>query len=53
MPEVADALSNTYFDTAASPFLYSDRIFELVSDLLGPERILNDPRRKRAEDSVA
>jgi predicted TIM-barrel fold metal-dependent hydrolase len=40
MPEVADALSNTYFDTAASPFLYSDRIFELVSDLLGPERIL-------------
>ncbi len=40
MPEVAEALSNVYFDTAASPFLYGDRIFEFVSDLLGPERIL-------------
>ncbi len=40
MPEVAAALSNVYFDTAASPFLYGDRIFEQVSALVGPEKIL-------------
>jgi predicted TIM-barrel fold metal-dependent hydrolase len=40
MPEVAMALRNVYFDTAASPFLYEDRVFEFVSGLLGPEKIL-------------
>ena len=40
MPEVAKALSNAYFDTAASPFLYADRIFEVASRIIGPERIL-------------
>jgi hypothetical protein len=40
MPEVADALASTYFDTAASSLLYDSRIFRLVSDSVGAERIL-------------
>jgi len=40
MPEVAKALSNAYFDTAASPFLYQDAIFKHVSEIVGAERIL-------------
>ncbi len=40
MPEVAEALSNVYFDTAASPFLYDAGIFEAVVGLAGPEKIL-------------
>jgi predicted TIM-barrel fold metal-dependent hydrolase len=40
MPEVAEALSNVYFDTAASPFLYRDDIFEHVANLVGPDKIL-------------
>jgi predicted TIM-barrel fold metal-dependent hydrolase len=40
MPEVKHALSNVYFDTAASPFLYRDEIFEHISRILGAEKIL-------------
>ena len=40
MPEVAAALGNVYFDTAASPFLYDERIFDLAARLVGHERIL-------------
>ena len=40
MPEVADALANVYFDTAASPFLYRSEIYATVSNLVGPARIL-------------
>lgn len=40
MPEVASALQNVWFDTAASPFLYRDEIFCHMADILGPERIL-------------
>jgi len=40
MPEVAEALSNTYFDTAATPFLYRPPIFQHVADIVGIERIL-------------
>ena len=40
MPEVAAGLSNVYFDTAASPFLYRPEIYSVVSGLVGPERIL-------------
>ncbi len=40
MPEVAEALSNVYFDTAASPFLYDRRVFEVASAVVGPDRIL-------------
>jgi predicted TIM-barrel fold metal-dependent hydrolase len=40
MPEVAKALSNVYFDTAASPWLYRDEIFKHVTEILGAEKVL-------------
>ena len=40
MPEVADSIANVYFDTAASPFLYSPTVFSTVAGLVGAERIL-------------
>ena len=40
MPEVEKALSNVYFDTAATPFLYKPQIFKQVADIIGSDRIL-------------
>ena len=40
MPEVADAMANVYFDSAASPFLYQPAVFKAVVDILGPEKVL-------------
>ncbi len=40
MPEVARAMTHVYYDTAASPFLYSKKIYTVVSQLVGPEKIL-------------
>lgn len=40
MPEVKQALSNVYFDTAASPFLYRDDIFRHASEIIGADKIL-------------
>jgi len=40
MPEVKEALRNVYFDTAASPFLYSPQIYSQVVQLVGAEKIL-------------
>ncbi len=40
MPEVAESLSDVYFDTAASPFLYGRKVFETVSSVVGPGRIM-------------
>ena len=40
MPEVARAMTNVYYDTAASPFLYSKKIYAVVSQIVGPEKIL-------------
>ncbi|MFQ5874280.1 MAG: amidohydrolase family protein [Dehalococcoidia bacterium] len=40
MPEVAEALQNVYFDTAASPFLYSPQVFSTVAQSLGVDKIL-------------
>ncbi|HEY94106.1 MAG TPA: amidohydrolase [Dehalococcoidia bacterium] len=40
MPEVKKAMKNVYFDTAASPFLYSPLIYTQVIDLVGPDKIL-------------
>jgi uncharacterized protein len=40
MPEVARAMSNVYYDTAASPFLYSKTIYAIVSQMAGPNKIL-------------
>ncbi|MSQ41352.1 MAG: amidohydrolase [Dehalococcoidia bacterium] len=40
MPEVAAALQNVYFDTAASPFLYNPHVFSVASQLVPPTHIL-------------
>lgn len=40
MPEVARALANVFFDTAATVFLYKPEIFEQMSSIIGSDRIL-------------
>jgi predicted TIM-barrel fold metal-dependent hydrolase len=40
MPEVQKALTNVYFDTAASPFLYRPEVYRQVSQLVGADKIL-------------
>ena len=40
MPEVKDALTNVWFDTAASPFLYKPDVFPAVAGLVGADRVL-------------
>jgi predicted TIM-barrel fold metal-dependent hydrolase len=40
MPEVAKALANVFFDTAATVFLYKPEIFEQVSHVIGSDKIL-------------
>jgi predicted TIM-barrel fold metal-dependent hydrolase len=40
MPEVAEALKNVYFDTAASPFLYRPEVFVAAVGLVGAEKVL-------------
>ena len=40
MPEVGAALSNVYFDSAASPFLYRPDIYQVAANLVGADRIL-------------
>jgi predicted TIM-barrel fold metal-dependent hydrolase len=40
MPEVSKALSNVFFDTAATVFLYKPEIFEQMSHIIGSDKIL-------------
>jgi predicted TIM-barrel fold metal-dependent hydrolase len=40
MPEVGKSLTNVYFDTAATPFLYKPQIFKQVADIIGSDKIL-------------
>ena len=40
MPEVASALANVFFDTAATVFLYQPEIFAQVSHIIGSDKIL-------------
>jgi predicted TIM-barrel fold metal-dependent hydrolase len=40
MPEVKQAMSSVFFDTAASPFLYSPQIYNQVIQLVGADKIL-------------
>ena len=40
MPEVKQVMDNVYFDTAASPLLYSPQIYRRVIELVGRDRIL-------------
>ncbi len=60
MPEVAKVMANVYYDTAASPFLYSKKIYAIATEILGVEKIffgtdfpLISPRRyfKELEES--
>lgn len=39
MPEVAKAMANVYYDTAASPFLYSKKIYAITREIVGVEKI--------------
>jgi predicted TIM-barrel fold metal-dependent hydrolase len=40
MPEVKKALANVYFDSAASPFLYTPEVYLRVAELAGADKIL-------------
>lgn len=40
MPEVSKALQNTYYDTAAAPFLYSPAIYNALIAVMGNSKIL-------------
>ncbi len=40
MPEVKKVIANTKFDTAASPLLYSSRIYQHNLEILGPDSIV-------------
>jgi len=40
MPEVRKAITNVFFDTAASPLLYTPQVYNQVIQLVGAERIL-------------
>ncbi|MFW6150889.1 MAG: amidohydrolase family protein [Chloroflexota bacterium] len=40
MPEVHEALANTYFDTAATHLLYKPSVFQTVVHLVGADRVL-------------
>jgi predicted TIM-barrel fold metal-dependent hydrolase len=40
MPEVARAMTNVYYDTAASPFLFSKKIYAIASEVVGVRKIL-------------
>ncbi|TAK31010.1 MAG: amidohydrolase [Chloroflexota bacterium] len=40
MPEVSSALSNTYFDTAAAPYLYRRSIYRQAAEIMGMDKLL-------------
>ncbi len=40
MPEIARIMHRTYLDTAAGPYLYAPSIFEVVSTIMGPDKLL-------------
>jgi predicted TIM-barrel fold metal-dependent hydrolase len=40
MPEVAKRMSNVYYDTAASPFLFSNKIYAIACRVVGSDRVL-------------
>lgn len=40
MPEIHQAARNVFYDTAASPFLYHHKIYEVALNIVGEDRIL-------------
>lgn len=39
MPEIKKTMTRVYYDTAASPFLYSPKMYSVASEIVGSERI--------------
>jgi len=39
-PSVRHKMANVFYDTAASPLIYSKKVFRTVLDIIGPDRIL-------------
>ena len=39
MPEVKKTMAQVYYDTAASPFLYSPKIYSIASEIVGSDKI--------------
>src|SRR4030042_277204 len=40
MPDIRRTMTQVYYDTAASPFLYSPKIYSIASEIVGSDRIL-------------
>jgi len=40
MPEVKKAMNNVFFDTSASPFLYTPQVYNQVIQLVGADKVL-------------
>jgi uncharacterized protein len=40
MPEIRGVFARTYVDTAAAPFLYDSRIYNVVAQIMGPDKIV-------------
>jgi predicted TIM-barrel fold metal-dependent hydrolase len=40
MKSVRKRVEKLYYDTAASPFLYTPEVYRIAVEILGPERIL-------------
>jgi uncharacterized protein len=40
MPEISRIFERTYLDTAASPFLYDAKVFEIACQIMGPDKVL-------------
>ncbi|MHB8858526.1 MAG: amidohydrolase family protein [Thermoleophilia bacterium] len=40
MPDVKEALGNVWYDSSASPFLYSPEIYRISIEIVGPDRVL-------------
>ena len=40
MPEVAKATSRVYYDTAASLFLYTSKVYSIAVQIIGADKIL-------------
>ena len=40
MPQVKDVLTNTYYDTAAAPFLYKPAVYKVAMEIMGPGKML-------------
>ncbi len=40
MPEIKKAFKNVYYDTAATPYIYDNRIFKQIAEIVGADKIL-------------